>query len=324
MKVTVGIPTYKRSRLLAQAIESVLAQTHQDFRIVVSDNASEDDTASVIASFDDPRIEYLCHPENVGALLNINGLIDRADTEALVLLLDDDLLYPEHLAATVAVLETHPRVGLVHSSCDLIDADGRVMKPDIDLVRAGAPLTVESTERFYERSMSTWMVHWSSALFRTEAIQQAGGLRAEDLPIDDAPMYFRIALDWDVAAIGRPLAALRIHEGALSSAVATHTRTSVIITSSTNETLFRQRLEATEVAPVAESTRRRWQRLAGDEAIANLASAADTGAVGWRASIASFARLVRIHPRMLLSPRTSRFVLGHLGGRQLRDVFARS
>ena len=49
--VTVGIPTRNRSPLLGKAIASVLRQSYRDFTLVVSDNASDDDTASVVASF---------------------------------------------------------------------------------------------------------------------------------------------------------------------------------------------------------------------------------------------------------------------------------
>ena len=63
-RVTVFIPTYNRARLLPEAIKSVLTQTYDDFKLVVSDNASDDSTPQVVASFDDPRLEYVRQPEN--------------------------------------------------------------------------------------------------------------------------------------------------------------------------------------------------------------------------------------------------------------------
>ena len=58
MKVTVGIPTYNRSDMLKQSIASVLAQSFTGFRLLVSDNASDDDTPDVVRSFGDARIDY--------------------------------------------------------------------------------------------------------------------------------------------------------------------------------------------------------------------------------------------------------------------------
>ena len=79
-RVTVFIPTYNRARLLPEAIESVLAQTYDDFRLEVSDNASDDATPEVVASFDDPRLEYVRQPENLGLLGNHNWFLAAART----------------------------------------------------------------------------------------------------------------------------------------------------------------------------------------------------------------------------------------------------
>src|SRR6185436_15663072 len=62
---SVVIPTYNRSDLLRQAVESVLAQTLDDLEVVVSDNHSTDDTRDVIAGFDDPRVRYVVPPAHM-------------------------------------------------------------------------------------------------------------------------------------------------------------------------------------------------------------------------------------------------------------------
>jgi glycosyltransferase involved in cell wall biosynthesis len=55
--VTIGIPTYNRPDWLRQAIRSALVQTVEDFRVLVSDNASDEETRMVVESFDDERID---------------------------------------------------------------------------------------------------------------------------------------------------------------------------------------------------------------------------------------------------------------------------
>src|SRR4051794_8575958 len=72
VKVTVGIPTFNRSGLLKESIASVLAQTYPSFRLIVSDNASEDDTSEVVRSFGDDRIDYIRSEQNVGSIRNLN------------------------------------------------------------------------------------------------------------------------------------------------------------------------------------------------------------------------------------------------------------
>src|SRR5512141_366889 len=110
--VTVGIPTYNRSELLIRAIASVLGQSYRHFTLVVSDNASDDDTASVVASFRDPRLVYRPLDHNIGRAANTNRLIELAETEFVVLLGDDDELHPDHLSMTVPALKRRATVGV--------------------------------------------------------------------------------------------------------------------------------------------------------------------------------------------------------------------
>jgi glycosyltransferase involved in cell wall biosynthesis len=139
-RVTVGIPTYNRAEMLRGAIESVLAQTFTDFRLLVSDNASEDDTPDVVRSYDDDRIEYVRAEHNVGPAGNFHRLLELADTEYLVLLPDDDLLYPDHLKASIELLDRYKNLGLAHTAFDLIDEDSRVTQRMSPLAgRAPAP-----------------------------------------------------------------------------------------------------------------------------------------------------------------------------------------
>ena len=90
--VTVGIPTRNRSRWLREAIESVLAQSYDNFELIVSDNASTDDTSAVVGSFHDARLKYAPLEQNVGMTGNLNRLIGLCQTEFLVLLCSSSTL----------------------------------------------------------------------------------------------------------------------------------------------------------------------------------------------------------------------------------------
>ncbi len=98
-KVTVGIPTYNRASLLDETIRSVLGQQFADFRLVVSDNASDDGTSELVGSFADPRLAYVRSERNVGMIANLNRLIALTETEFLLLLPDDDIVYPGYLGS---------------------------------------------------------------------------------------------------------------------------------------------------------------------------------------------------------------------------------
>ena len=74
--VSVCIPTYNYARFLGSAIESVIAQTFEDFELIVSDNASTDDTQAVIASYDDPRIRAYRNDHNLGLFGNFSRCLE--------------------------------------------------------------------------------------------------------------------------------------------------------------------------------------------------------------------------------------------------------
>jgi glycosyltransferase involved in cell wall biosynthesis len=73
--VTVAIPTRNRSRWLRAALESALGQTYPKLRVVVSDNASTDDTAQVVSSFADARLAYHRSDVDVGMFGNLNRAV---------------------------------------------------------------------------------------------------------------------------------------------------------------------------------------------------------------------------------------------------------
>lgn len=217
-RVTVFVPTYNRATLLAGAMRSVLEQTFESFALVVADNASTDETADVVASFPDERLTYVRRPENVGLLGNFNACLADVPTPYCLVLCDDDLLAPDFLAATVPLLEENPRVGMAHSAFSVIDADGATIEPQADWTYGLDRDAIESGERFLAESIR-WgcRVCSSAALMRTDALP-APPFEADDFPAIDFGLWLRMAVDWDVAFVARPLAAYRIHSAAQSAA----------------------------------------------------------------------------------------------------------
>ena len=77
-----------------RAIESALAQTHRDIEVIVSDNASSDDTAEHVSRIFDPRLVFIRQPENLGMTGNFNACLQAATGELFLMLSDDDILEP--------------------------------------------------------------------------------------------------------------------------------------------------------------------------------------------------------------------------------------
>jgi hypothetical protein len=221
-RVTVLIPTYNRAHWLGGAIESVLAQSHRDFQLVVSDNASTDATREVVAGFDDPRLTYVRRDVNCGLNEHYNSWFERVGSEYLFIVPDDDRLVPDAVERTVAALDAEPRAGFVHGQVDVVDEHGALIAGAHAMCGLGQD-AVESGADFIRRSMaSSYRVHASTVNLRTDAVRRCL-LDERDYPVTDLGHWMRVALDWDVAFLARPLARYRIHDGAYSAGAATVT-----------------------------------------------------------------------------------------------------
>jgi glycosyltransferase involved in cell wall biosynthesis len=321
--VTVGIPTRNRSLLLKEAIESVLSQTHRDFTLIVSDNASEDDTAEVVRSIPDPRVAYSAVTTNVGRAGNFNRLVELAETEFVLLLGDDDKLHPDHLARTLDALERYPRVGVVHTGFSLIDESSNVLDPHVGEDDSRDAIVVEPGAQFVERSMSSFpKVCFSSVVFRKAAFVGAGMLQPEDGLIDDFPLFMRIATRWDFAYVDSSLAEMRAHAGAQSTPLGSFTPRGYRTSRSVPDELYARRSRFLAGADLPHGEARRLARAARRthrrDVLDHLSMCATTGD-GLVISFRSLSREMRRDRRLALDRRTWRFVAGQLGGRWVRD-----
>ncbi len=126
-RVSIVIPTYNYAEYLAHAIRSVLAQTLADWELIVVDDGSTDDTASVVAEFEDARIRYV-YQDNRGPSAARNYGLDLARGEYFTMLDADDWLAPNSLADRAVLLDQYPHYGAVYSDGYICDPDGRPLQ----------------------------------------------------------------------------------------------------------------------------------------------------------------------------------------------------
>ncbi|HEX8636212.1 MAG TPA: glycosyltransferase family 2 protein [Pyrinomonadaceae bacterium] len=126
--VSVGLPTYNRASRLRRAVESVLAQDYPNLELIISDNASNDETQALCEEFCrlDSRVRYVRQPVNLGLIKNFEFVLTQARGEFFVWLADDDWFDPAYLSECARVLSAHAELGLVCGR-DKYYEDGRFL-----------------------------------------------------------------------------------------------------------------------------------------------------------------------------------------------------
>jgi glycosyltransferase involved in cell wall biosynthesis len=206
--VSVVIPAFNRSVFLRQAISSVLAQTHSDFELIISDDASTDDTPAVVGAFQDRRIQYFRNDRNLGLVANWNAGFRRAEGAYITLLEDDNWMRPEYLARAVTTLDQHPEIGFMHTAVHLTDAHRKVTQV----------LQRWKTDRICGKRaelvdlMRGNKIYLSTVLARRSVIESLGWFD-ENIPFSpDWDMWLRIYTYYDGAYVAEPLVYYRQHE----------------------------------------------------------------------------------------------------------------
>ncbi len=111
--VSVLMTAYNREKYIAEAIESVLASTFQDFELIIVDDCSSDDTARIAKLYEakDPRVKVLVNEKNLGDYPNRNMAASYATGKYLKYLDSDDVMYPHCLQVMVSAMEKFPEAG---------------------------------------------------------------------------------------------------------------------------------------------------------------------------------------------------------------------
>jgi glycosyltransferase involved in cell wall biosynthesis len=203
--VTVVMPAYDAAAFIGEAIESVLAQTFADWELVVVDDGSTDGTPEVVAGYDDPRVRLLTlEHSGLPAVARNHGL--AASASRYVAFLDaDDLWRPPKLARQLAVLDSRPEVGVVHTGFEQL-RDG-ALEPIIPL-----PGLTASGPQFERLAVGNYIAN-SSVLLRRELLARHGPFD-EDPQLrgtEDFELWLRLSPHTELAYVHEPLLVHRLH-----------------------------------------------------------------------------------------------------------------
>lgn len=242
--VSVVVPTYNRGHVVAQTLDSVLAQTYPHLEVIVVDDGSTDDTERAVAPYRD-RIVYL-RQENQGLAAARNAGMDRSTGELVAWLDSDDLWNPEKVAVQVAFMLRHPECAVIAGDFSAFDDAGmfelshareyyaafdrtpgglagifphqEVMQTAGLPYMGGLPATVRIHHGpIYRRLADGNVLHPPTVMFRREAAQRAGRLDKAFRRDSDYEYLLRLCREGDAAFVDLPLMRYRYSPDQMSS-----------------------------------------------------------------------------------------------------------
>jgi glycosyltransferase involved in cell wall biosynthesis len=206
-QITVGIPVRNGMPHLPGTLASVLHQTFSDFKVLIIDDGSTDESAAYLESVDDPRVTVI-HQPNQGITVTLNRMLAMLKSGWLVRQDADDISLPNRLERIFQCIQRFPEGSMIYSQ--VAHLRGNSMQ--------GQLLTTPADQTGLRSFLSTGYLpsicHPSIAL-RVDAALAVGGYRF-DLHVEDQDIYWRIGLRFDVHMIPEVLLGYRMTPGSIS------------------------------------------------------------------------------------------------------------
>jgi glycosyltransferase involved in cell wall biosynthesis len=211
--VDVIVPCYKYAHYLRQCVESVLAQSHCDFRVLIIDDCSPDHTEEVAQALvaQDGRVAYRRHESNCGHIATYNEGLAWAERDYVLLLSADDFLTPGALERAVRLLDENPKVGMVHGDAIVFSSDRPVPEPRA-ISDSWAYEIINGSDQILRTCAEGYnLIATPTVVARNSIQKRIGGYRV-DLPhTGDMEMWLRLALHGSVGYIKADQAYYRKH-----------------------------------------------------------------------------------------------------------------
>ena len=212
-KVSIVIPAYNHEKYVGEAIQSALDQTYQDFEIIITDDASTDNTAAEIKKIKDPRIKLTCFEKNQGGSVAANNGIQQSNGQYIAILNSDDVFLPDKLEKQVKFLDEHENIGAVFGYAKIIDEDGKDF--------------TDKTHFYYDifkqpnRTRFEWLNYffykWNclchpSMLIRKECYGNTGLYDPRYAQLPDFDMWIKLCMKYEIHVMPENLIKFRIRK----------------------------------------------------------------------------------------------------------------
>lgn len=294
--VSVVIPCYRQAHFLGTAIESLLAQTHPSYEIIVVDDGSPDDVASVVARF--PGV-ILCRQDNAGLSQARNAGLARCSGEFVVFLDADDRLLPNALRDGVRAHSEYPGCAFVWGFNRPIDESGNPLPSE--------PRVFSGPAEYQQLLRENVVGPPLGVMFRREMVAAVGGFSTAVRCTEDYGLYLRLARSYPSWCHGTLIAEYRFHTANMSSNLDQMLEGVLGVLDQQEEWV---RGDVRLRRALREGRRRAWQTYDGGRRLRQLSERARAGRWG-PATVCALALLTR-YPRLfapILYRRMKRLVL---------------
>ena len=219
-RVSVVIPSYNHGSYIGRSLESVLAQSYQDFEIVIVDDGSTDDSVEKIRSLGDRRVTIEVFPQNRGACVALNAAIRRATGEFIAVLNSDDFFQPEKLKRQVDFLDAHPEVGAVFARPSIVDQRGIAVQGH-PMGAAFRRVTNVSRFEWLRRLFSDNMLCHPTLMARRTCYDRVGLYNPRLAQLPDLEMWIRLCRCFEIHVLDDELTAFRVLDDNRNASAAT-------------------------------------------------------------------------------------------------------
>lgn len=225
--ISIIMCTYNREKFLPRAINSVIAQTYQDWELIIVDDGSTDHTKEVVLSYTDPRIRYERQEKNRFYCYAANYGLKKCRGDYVAFQNSDDEWLPDKLEKQMKFMKEHPEAGACFTEVILVDNDG------VDI--SDQCIEVKRLFENHYTEQKDWMRYFlyygncvchPSALVKREVMDQVGGFNLMYCQLADFDLWVRIVTEYPIYVLAEKLIRFRwdvSHKEQVSSATEKHT-----------------------------------------------------------------------------------------------------
>ena len=214
--VSVILPAYNAEDYIHQAVQSILAQTHTDFELIIVDDGSSDRTLEIARGYETAydAVKIIANGNNRGIPQTRNIGIKAARGEYIAMQDADDASLPARLAKQTAYMEAHPQIALCGTARYAMSARGEINRRSGRLLSARPVATADngkSVHPTFDDLLQANHFVQGSVMLRKRVLDEVGNYDERFAYMEDYELWLRIARHFQTANLREPLYALRSH-----------------------------------------------------------------------------------------------------------------